>query len=455
MAVTGSVWSPSSWRSYPALHQPEWPSEERAEAVRGKLATVPPLVFAGEARQLRAALAEVAAGRAFLLQAGDCAESFNDISAIHIREKLKILLQMAAVLTYGATLPVVKVGRIAGQYAKARTSPTEPGGDGEIPSFRGHMIHDDAPTAEARIPDPERMVAAYYHATSTLNLVRAFTKGGFADLLRVHEWNQEFVASSVEGRRYERLAAEIERALLFMAACGIDVVAEQKLHQVDVWTSHEGLVLDYEEALTRRDSTTGDWYDCSAHMLWIGERTRKLDGAHVEFFSGVNNPLGVKVGPDGDRRRADRDLRTAQPRADARPADPRFADGSGARLRAPAAAPPRRAGDRASRRVGLRPDARERLQDGFGREDPPLRRDHGRDRGLLRRVPRRAGLAGGVHLEFTGEDVTECLGGSEAVLEEQLSSRYMSLCDPRLNARQSLDLAFRLAELMRAPELDT
>ena len=293
MAVTGSVWSPSSWRSYSALHQPEWPSEERAEAVRGKLATVPPLVFAGEARQLRAALAEVAAGRAFLLQAGDCAESFNDISAIHIREKLKILLQMAAVLTYGATLPVVKVGRIAGQYAKARTSPTEPGGDGEIPSFRGHMIHNDAPTAEARIPDPERMVAAYYHATSTLNLVRAFTKGGFADLLRVHEWNQEFVASSVEGRRYERLAAEIERALLFMAACGIDVVAEQKLHQVDVWTSHEGLVLDYEEALTRRDSTTGDWYDCSAHMLWIGERTRQPDGAHVEFFAGVHNPLGA------------------------------------------------------------------------------------------------------------------------------------------------------------------
>src|SRR6187401_2632309 len=297
MAVTGSVWSPSSWRSYAALHQPDWPSEERAEAARGKLATVPPLVFAGEARQLRSALAEVAGGSAFLLQAGDCAESFHDVSAIHIREKLKILLQMAAVLTYGATLPVVKVGRIAGQYAKARTSPTEPGRDGEIPSFRGHMIHDDAPTAEARIPDPERMVAAYYHATSTLNLVRAFTKGGFADLLRVHEWNQEFVASSVEGRRYERLAAEIERALLFMAACGIDVVAEQKLHQVDVWTSHEGLVLDYEESLTRRDSLTGEWYDCSAHMLWIGERTRQPDGAHAEFFSGVNNPIGCKIGP--------------------------------------------------------------------------------------------------------------------------------------------------------------
>ena len=348
---------------------------------------MPPLVFAGEARQLRTALAEVAAGRAFLLQAGDCAESFNDVSAIHIREKLKILLQMAAVLTYGATLPVVKVGRIAGQYAKARTSPTETVGDGEIPSFRGHMIHDDAPTAEARIPDPERMVEAYYHATSTLNLVRAFTKGGFADLLRVHEWNQEFVASSVEGRRYERLAAEIERALRFMAACGIDVTAEQKLHQVDVWTSHEGLVLDYEEALTRRDSTTGDWYDCSAHMLWIGERTRKADGAHVEFFSGVHNPLGVKVGPTATAGRADRDLRAARPGADPGSADARRAHGRGAGLRAPAAASPCRARGRASGRLGVRPDARERLQDGLRREDAALRRDHGRDRGLLRRMP--------------------------------------------------------------------
>src|SRR5919201_351552 len=297
MAVAGSVWSPSSWRAFPALHQPGWPSEERAEAARARLAGVPPLVFAGEARGLRAALAEVAAGRAFLLQAGDCAESFHDISAIHIREKLKILLQMAAVLTYGATLPVTKVGRIAGQFAKARTSPTEGSPDGEIPSFRGHMIHDDAPTEAARIPDPERMVHAYYHATSTLNLMRAFTKGGFADLTRVHEWNQEFAASSPEGRRYEQLATEIERALRFRAACGIDVAAEPKLHQVDVWTSHEGLVLDYEEALTRRDSTTGDWYCCSGHMLWIGERTRDPRGAPVQFFSGAHNPLGVKLGP--------------------------------------------------------------------------------------------------------------------------------------------------------------
>src|SRR3954469_20781349 len=449
MAVTGSVWSPSSWRSYPALHQPEWPDDERAEAARAKLAGVPPLVFAGEARQLRSALAEVAAGRAFLLQAGDCAESFNDISAIHIREKLKILLQMAAVLTYGATLPVVKVGRIAGQYAKARTSPTEPGGDGEIPSFRGHMIHDDAPTAEARIPDPERMVAAYYHATSTLNLVRAFTKGGFADLLRVHEWNQEFVASSVEGRRYERLAAEIERALLFMAACGIDVVAEQKLHQVDVWTSHEGLVLDYEEALTRRDSTTGDWYDCSAHMLWIGERTRKLDGAHVEFFSGVHNPLGLKVGPTATPdellavlERLDPSRRPGRMTLISRMGVDRVRD----------LLPPM---IRAVRDAGhpvvwvCDPMHANTITTETGRKTRRFDAVLGEIEGFFAACREEGQWPGGVHLEFTGDDVTECIGGSEEVLEEHLDARYMTLCDPRLNGRQSLDLAFRVAELMQ------
>src|SRR5206468_4783073 len=237
-------------------------------------------------------------GRAFLLQAGDCVESFHEFTAITIREKLKIMLQMAAVLTYGATLPVVKVGRVAGQFVKPRSSPTERVGDEELPSFRGHMVNGDAPTAEARRPDPERMLQGYHQSAATLNLVRAFTKGGFADLNQVHMWNQEFVASSPQGRRYEQLASEIERALAFMAACGIDLGSTPQLHQVDVWTSHEGLLLDYEETLTRRDSITHDWYDCSAHMLWIGNRTRGLDGSHVEFFAGVHNPIGVKVGPD-------------------------------------------------------------------------------------------------------------------------------------------------------------
>src|SRR5713101_745417 len=297
MAVTHSTWSPSSWRSHPALHQPEWPDAAEADAALARLKGLPPLVFAGEARNLRENLAKALDGRAFLLQAGDCVESFNELSTIRIREKLKIMLQMSAVLTYGATLPVVKVGRIAGQFTKPRSDAFERVGDVEIPSFRGHMVNDDVRSAEARIPDPRRMVEGYNQSAATLNLLRAFTKGGYADLTQVHLWNKDFVASSPEGQRYEQLASEIERALAFMAACGIDLANERRLHEVDVYTSHEGLLLEYEEGLTRRDSLTSDWYDCSAHLLWIGERTRQLDGAHIEFFSGVHNPLGVKIGP--------------------------------------------------------------------------------------------------------------------------------------------------------------
>src|SRR6187549_831391 len=299
MAVT-EPWTPSSWRSLPALQQPEWPDPAAVDAVRERLRQLPPLVFAGEARALRRALGEAVEGRAFLLQAGDCAESFRDVSAVAIRERLKVLLQMSAVLTYGATLPVVKVGRIAGQFTKPRSSLTEKVAGVEIPSFRGHAVHSDEPTLEARVPDPERMVQAYYQAVSTLNLLRAFTKGGFADLTQVHTWNQEFVTSSLEGRRYEVIANEIGRALRFMQAIGIDLGDERSIHEVDVWTSHEALLLDYEEPLVRRDSTTGHWYACSAHFLWIGDRTRQLDGAHVEFLTGVENPIGVKLGPSTD-----------------------------------------------------------------------------------------------------------------------------------------------------------
>jgi 3-deoxy-7-phosphoheptulonate synthase len=449
MATAKPVWSPSSWRSFPALHQPEWPSEERVEAARARLATVPPLVFAGEARQLRESLAEAVAGRAFLLQAGDCAESFGDLSAVHIREKLKILLQMAAVLTYGAMLPIVKVGRIAGQLAKARSSPTETVDGVEILSFRGHMVHDDAPTPSARIPDPDRMVQAYNHATATLNLVRAFTKGGFADLMRVHEWNQEFVASSPEGRRYERLASEIERALRFMAACGIDVRREHGLHEVDVWTSHEGLVLDYEEALTRRDSTTGDWYDCSGHMLWIGERTRDPDGAHVEFFSGVHNPLGVKLGPTATPDEVLELCERLNPRRI--PGRLTLVARMGAGQVFELLPPLLRAVRKAEHPVLWASDPMHanvfRTESGF--KTRRLDAIMAEIEGFVAACRQERVWPGGVHLEFTGEDVTECLGGSEAVLEEQLNVRYMTLCDPRLNARQSLDLAFRLADLMR------
>ncbi len=296
-SVHSERWSPSSWRGLPADQQPDWPDEGALDRALKQIHGFPPLVFAGEARGLTEALAEVAAGRAFLLQAGDCAESFDDFSAVSIREKLRVVLQMAVVLTYSSGVPVVKVGRIAGQFAKPRSAATERIDDVDLPSFRGHMVNDIAPTAAARTPDAERLVQAYHQSASTLNLVRAFTKGGFADLSRVAAWNQEFVASSREGQRYQSIASEIERALRFMAACGIDLARSPQLHEVDFYTSHEALILGYEEALTRTDSLTGEWYDCSAHMLWIGERTRRLDGAHVEFLRGVGNPIGCKVGP--------------------------------------------------------------------------------------------------------------------------------------------------------------
>ncbi len=452
MATTSPPWAPDSWRDRVALQQPEWPEPRAAAAARERLKASPPLVFAGEARDLRESLAGVLEGRAFLLQAGDCVESFNELSTMRIREKLKIILQMSAVLTYGATLPVVKVGRIAGQFTKPRSEPFERVGGVEVPSFRGHMVHSDEATAEARVPDPARMVEGYNQSASTLNLLRAFTKGGYADLTAVHLWNQEFVASSPQGRRYERLAHDIERALQFMAACGIDLSAERRLHEVDFFTSHEGLLLDYEEGLTRRDSLTGDWYDCSAHLLWIGERTRQLDGAHVEFFSGVHNPLAVKLGPSATSAEA---------------------VGLCERLN------PERLPGRLTfvARMGA-DDVRELLPpllSAVAEEGHPvvwacdpmhantIRVDGGlktrRFDAVMAEIEGffsscwEAGVwPGGVHLEFTGEDVTECLGGADDVLEEHLSSRYETLCDPRLNGRQALDLAFRLAELMqRAP----
>jgi len=449
-AVPASAWSPASWREYPARHQPEWPDEHAVTNAREELKALPPLVFAGEARALTAALAEVAAGRAFLLQAGDCAESFRDFSAPMIRDKLKILLQMAAVLTFGATLPVVKIGRIAGQFGKPRSSPRERVGDLDLPSFLGHMVNDDAPTEEARTPDPGRMLRVYHQSAATLNLLRAFTKGGFADLNEVHRWNQEFVAHSPEGRRYEQIANEIERALRFMAACGIDVARRPELHEVDFWTSHEGLLLDYEEGLTRRDSLTGDWYDCSAHMLWIGERTRQPDGAHVAFFGGVHNPIGVKLGPAATADDAVALCERLNPQR--LPGRLTFVTRLGAErveeLLPPLVRDVREAGHPVvwvcdpmhANTVTTAAGRKTRRFDDIMSEIAGFFAAH-----------REAGTyPGGVHLEFTGDDVTECVGGSEAVLEEQLDGRYMTLCDPRLNARQSLDLAFRVAELMRS-----
>jgi 3-deoxy-7-phosphoheptulonate synthase len=452
MALTEDTWSPASWRGLPALHQPQWPDEAAAESVRDRLGSMPPLVFAGEARQLQESLAAVADGRAFLLQAGDCAESFHDFSAISIREKLKIILQMAAVLTYGSMLPVVKLGRIAGQFAKPRSSPTETVAGVELASFFGHMVNGDEPTAAARTFDPDRMLQGYHQSASTLNLLRAFTKGGFADLTKVHLWNQEFVGSSPEGRRYQAIASEIARALRFMAACGIDLEGERSLHEVDVWTSHEGLLLDYEQGLTRRDSLTGRWYDCSAHMLWIGERTRQLDGAHVAFFAGVNNPLGVKLGPAATAQDVVGLCEALNP--DRVPGRLTLIARLGAARVEELLPPLIRAARQGEHPVVWVCDPMHgnvfRTASGYKtrRFEDIMAEIHGFFAACLAE----GAWPGGVHVEFTGEHVTECLGGSEEVLENHLDHNYATLCDPRLNARQSLDLAFRVAELMRTAE---
>jgi len=434
----------------PIAQQPAWRDEDALERALKQLAALPPLVFAGEARSLTAALGDVARGRAFLLQAGDCAESFAEFSADAIRDKLKIILQMAVLLTYGAGVPVVKVGRMAGQFAKPRTSATELVGGVELESFRGHMVNDDAPLAEARVPDPSRLIDAYHQSASTLNLLRAFTKGGFADLSQVHIWNQQFLASSEEGRRYEQIATEIDRALRFMEACGIELSTEQSLHQVDFYTSHDALILGYEEALTRRDSLTGDFYDCSAHMLWVGERTRQLDGAHIEFLSGVHNPLGCKVGPSAT---ADEVVAICDS------LDPDHVPGRLTLIS-------RMGADRISDSL---PPLLAAVRD-CGHEvawacDPMHGNTFVSDTGhktrrfddIVRELKgffeahRQVGTwPGGVHLELTGDDVTECLGGFDDIAEDQLHERYTTACDPRLNGRQSIDLAFRIAELLRS-----
>jgi 3-deoxy-7-phosphoheptulonate synthase len=444
-----STWTPSSWRERPAGQQPEWPDAAAYDRALKQLATYPPLVFAGEARALTSDLARVGRGEAFLLQAGDCAESFDSFSADAIRDKLKVILQMAVVLTYSSGVPAVKVGRIAGQFAKPRSSPTERVGEVDLPSFRGHIVNDVAPTADARVADPERLLTAYNQAAATLNLLRAFTKGGFADLSRVHAWNQEFVASSSQGRRYEIVADEIDRAMRFMAACGIDLASEQRLHQVDFYTSHEALILGYEEALTRQDSLTGDWYDCSAHMLWIGERTRELDGAHVEFLSGVGNPLGCKVGPTAT---ADEVLALCERLdPDRVPGRLTLISRMGAD-KIEASLPPLLAAVRdAGHPVvwACDPMHGNTITSDSGRKTRRFDAVLAEISGFFAAHRSEGTWPGGVHIELTGDDVTECLGGSEEILDAHLGNRYETMCDPRLNARQSLDLAFEVAELLR------
>ncbi len=442
-------WSPGSWRAKPAAQQPEWPDPDALERALERLRRLPPLVFAGEARALRDSLTAVADGRAVLLQAGDCAESF-EFSANSIRDKLRVILQMAVVMTYGAGVPVVKVGRIAGQFAKPRSAATEVRGGVELPSFRGHIVNDPGFSAEARQADPNRLIDAYHLSASALNLLRAFTKGGFADLTQVHEWNQEFVAASPEGLNYELLASEIDRALRFMAACGINMGKESVLHQVDFWTSHEALLLGWEEALTRQDSLTGDWYDCSAHLLWIGERTRQPDGAHVEFLSGVHNPIGLKLGPTATPEETVALCARLDP--DRRPGRLVLISRMGAPLVRDALPPLLRAVRGAGHPVvwACDPMHGNTFTSPSGYKTRQFEDVMEEIRGYFAVHRAEGSWPGGIHVELTGDDVTECLGGSGDVRTDHLQQRYETMCDPRLNARQSLDLAFQVAELLRS-----
>jgi 3-deoxy-7-phosphoheptulonate synthase len=359
-----------------------------------------------------------------------------------------VILQMAVVLTYSTGVPVIKVGRIAGQFAKPRSAAFEEVGDRELPAFRGHMVNDSPPNEAARTPDPDRLVQAYHQSAATLNLLRAFTKGGFADLSQVHQWNQEFVASSPEGRRYDRVADTINRALRFMAACGIDTVSQPSLHEVDFFTSHEALILGYEEALTRRDSLTGDWYDCSAHMLWIGERSRQIDGAHVEFLRGVGNPVGCKLGPAASAEDALALCEALNPeRIPGRlTLVPRMGADSVARRLPPLLAAVRDAGHPVV--WVCDPMHGNTFTSSTGRKTREFDAVLAEIAGFFAAHWDEGTWPGGVHIELTGEDVTECLGGGDALNHADLDNRYETMCDPRLNGRQSIDLAFRVAELL-------
>jgi 3-deoxy-7-phosphoheptulonate synthase len=435
-----------AWRELPAAQQPEWPDPEQLRTVTAELAEQPPLVFAGECDQLRERLAAVARGEAFVLQGGDCAETFDGATADAVRTKLETLLQMAVVLTYAASVPVVKIGRLAGQFAKPRSRPTEARDGIELPAYRGEAVNGFEFTPEARRPDAARMLRAYHCAAVTLNLCRAFTHGGYADLHEVHAWNRDFVAESPAGQRYEQLAGEIDRALAFMRACGAD---PQELHGVELYSSHEGLLLDYERALTRIDSRTGLPYDVSAHLIWIGERTRDPDGAHVEFFSRIRNPIAVKLGPTTSPADAMALIERLNP--DHEPGRLAFITRLGAGRVRDVLPPLVEEVTRSGAPIAWICDP----MHGNTFEAPSghktRRVDHVLDElaGFFE-VHRALGThPGGIHVEFTGDDVTECVGGGDEIVEGDLHQRYETACDPRLNRRQSLDLAFVVAEMYR------
>jgi 3-deoxy-7-phosphoheptulonate synthase len=444
------AWSPQSWRSKPILQVPPYPDPDALAAAEAQLRRCPPLVFAGEAPNLKGALARVARGEAFLLQGGDCAESFAEFDANTIRDTFRVLLQMAVVLTFGGGVPVVKIGRIAGQFAKPRSSPTEQVDGRELPSYRGDIINAIEPDEAARRPDPLRMLRAYHQSSATLNLLRAFAEGGFADLHRVHKWSQDFIAATPQGARYEALSARIDEALRFMAACGLTSTSLPQLRKADFYTSHDALLLGYEEALTRVDSLSGRYYDCSTHLPWIGDRTRFVDEAHVEFCRGIDNPLGLKCGPDMAPDELLRILERLDPQNE--PGRITLIARMGADQVIARLPPLVRAVARAGRTVVWSCDPmhgnRIRLPNGY--QTRPFDRIVAEVEGFFA-VHRAEGThAGGLHVEMTGKDVTECVGGAQGIGEDDLRERYHTHCDPRLNGSQALELAFLVAERARA-----
>jgi 3-deoxy-7-phosphoheptulonate synthase len=435
-----------AWRGLHARQQPDWADQDDLAAVIAELRKQPPLVFAGECDQLKAELAAVAAGEAFVLQGGDCAETFEGASADAVRNKLKTLLQMAVVLTYAGSVPVVKIGRMAGQFAKPRSRPTEVRDGIELPAYRGDAVNGVDFTPEARRCDPRRLLQAYHCSAVTLNLCRAFTKGGYADLRQVHAWNQDFVARSPAGQRYERLAGEIDRALAFMKACGAD---PEEFHGVEFYSSHEALLLEYERALTRIDSRSGRPYDVSAHLVWIGERTRDLDGAHVEFMRHIRNPIGVKLGPTTSPDDALALIERLNPEHE--PGRLTFITRMGAGRIREALPPLVGKVSQSGIPVGwiCDPMHGNTFEAPSGHKTRRFNDVVDEVAGFFE-VHRALGThPGGIHIEFTGDDVTECVGGGHEIVEDDLYQRYETACDPRLNRGQSLDLAFMVAEMYR------
>ncbi|MEJ0012438.1 MAG: 3-deoxy-7-phosphoheptulonate synthase class II [Bauldia sp.] len=444
-----SRWTPDSWRQKPIEQAPKYPDAAKLAAVEATLAGFPPLVFAGEARKLKKALASVAAGESFLLQGGDCAESFAEHSADNIRDFFRVFLQMAVVMTFAGALPVVKVGRVAGQFAKPRSSDMEAQNGVELPSYRGDIVNDIAFTPEARIPDPERQLQAYRQSAATLNLIRAFATGGYANLENAHRWMLGFVKDSPQAGRYEELANRITEALDFMRACGIDPESHPEMRTTDFYTSHEALLLGFEQAMTRIDSTTGDWYATSGHMVWIGDRTRQIDHAHIEYARGIKNPIGLKCGPSLSGDDLIRLIDVLNP--DDEPGRLTLICRFGSDKAADALPKLVRAVKREGRNIvwSCDPMHGNTIKAANSYKTRPFDRIMGEIRTFFAVHAAESTTPGGIHLEMTGKDVTECTGGARAITEMDLSDRYHTYCDPRLNAEQAIEAAFLVAELLK------